>query len=433
MTLGQSRPALTFFFPYHEVSGVPMLFSRMAVHLAKSGVDVRVVDYPDGAMAQRVRDVAGVRLIPFHDGVPVEIGDDSVLVMQAILPATIRPELRVDRRTRVLFWVLHPANLVQTAVPLRYFRDLQLRSRGFHAAVNLAMRPFARRLRAFVETLAARRAIVFMDGENYRLTSERTGAAIPDPLFIPVPSDSPTINRGIERKGNGNDPLTFAWLGRLADFKIHILIHLLERLSELSRRRSLPIDFHIIGHGPDAGLIRPERLEHEHFRLRMTGRLTGEALDEHLARSVDVLAGMGTSALEGARLGVPTILLDISYRRVREGYIFRWLHETTDFTLGEVLTPRHFRPGNDSLERMVDEVIAARPSLSARAFDYYVRSHSLEAIAPRFLAAASSSEFRFGEIDPALRTRSAVRRAYEWLRSRRRRNQSRAGDGVRAC
>ena len=415
-----SRPAeVTFFFPYHEVSGVPMLFSRMAARLARSGMAVDVIDYPGGAMDRRLRDERGVRVLPFQDGAPLAVRGETVLVLQAILPATMRPELQVHPSTRIVFWALHPANLIQTAIPTPYFRDLQLRSRLFHKIViNLLMAPFAVRLRRFVEELNRRRAIFFMDGENYRVTRDWLGARLPDPIFIPVPSDAATVNRGTDRNRPAGAPLSFGWLGRLADFKMPILLHLLRRLSEHARSRGTSIEFHVIGDGPEAAAIGGAALEHPTFRIVMAGRITGGALDDYLSENLDVLAAMGTSALEGARLGIPTLLLDISYHSVDGDYIFRWLHDTRDFTLGEILQPRHFARGNDSLERVIDTVVQDRPALSRKAFDYYRRSHSIDEVAARFADAVRRSGFRFGDIDGALIRKGVVRRSYEWIRSR---------------
>lgn len=427
-------PALTFFFPYHEVSGVPMLFSRMAVHLAGKGIDVRVVDYPDGPMADRVRGTPGVRLVPFSDGVPLTICDDSILVMQSILPATIRPELRIVPTTRLLFWTLHPANLIQTVIPLRFFTDLQMRSRYFHGmAMKTVMRGFATRLRAFVTELVRHRAIVFMDGENHRLICERLHLEIEDPIFVPVPSDSATVNRAELSARQPDGSISFGWLGRLADFKIYILLHILERLSRLARHTRQLIRFHIVGDGRHSHLIRRDRLEHQYFSVEMVGVLKGRELDDYLVDHIDVLAAMGTSALEGARLGLPTILLDFSYAPVPSGYSFRWLHDTRDYTLGEVIGPRHLKAGNDSLYEIVKAIRDDRAALSRRAFDYYRSNHAIDVVADRFLEAVVNSRFTYGDIDPELLRKGGIRRVYEWTRKRLRERDHRLKAGEGAC
>src|SRR5205823_7718665 len=119
-----------------------------------------------------------------------------------------------------------------------------------------------------------------------------------------------------------------AWLGRLSDFKVHILLYTMQRLARWAEHSGVTVDMHVIGDGPDATLIRNSSVDHPRFRRTFTGSLTGRDLQRYLIERVDLLVAMGTSALEGARLGIPTILLDIAYGRVKEGYEYKWLFES---------------------------------------------------------------------------------------------------------
>ena len=68
----------------------------------------------------------------------------------------------------------------------------------------------------------------------------------------------------------------------------------------------------------------------------------GEIENFLLLNEIDILMAMGTSALEGARLGIPTILLDIAYNEVRDGYNYQWINERDGFTLGDVINQNHY-------------------------------------------------------------------------------------------
>ena len=46
---------------------------------------------------------------------------------------------------------------------------------------------------------------------------------------------------------------------------------------------------------------------------------------------------MGTSAIEGARLGIPTILLDYSYKSINGFYKYEFIYEKEGFSLGKKL------------------------------------------------------------------------------------------------
>lgn len=410
---------VTLFFPYHEVSGVPVLFARMAAYLAGCGTPVDVIDYADGYMARTLSGAPGVRVRRFLDGVPVTVAAETLLVMQSILPATIRTELSPDDRTRVLFWTLHPMNLVQSVMPFDAVRHLQMRYARFHGLCRATvLRGLTVRLRALVEAMHGRHSIAFMDGETLDITSERLGLALSDPRFLPVACPVPDRNlcEGRERRG----PFSLAWLGRLSDFKIHILLRTLASASAHAARTRQPILFHIIGDGPEAGQIADGRFEHEWFHIVRPGVLVGDALSEYFIARIDLLTAMGTSALEGARLGVPTVLLDFSYGAVPASYRFGWLHESDRYTLGRVIDHRTLEPDNDSMATIIEAVRRASAACSTQAYKYCRDRHALTAVGRRFDEMRASASFRWAEIDPALRRKGAIRTAYEQVRAWRR-------------
>ena len=418
-TASDAASGVTFFFPYHEVSGVPMLFARMAAYLAGAGTAVDVIDYADGYMARTLSGVSGVRLRPFREGTPIAVGPETLLVMQSILPATIRPELCPDGATRLLFWTLHPMNLVQSVMPFDAVRHLQTRYAGFHGFFRrTALRGLTARLRALVEAMHAGGAIAFMDGETLDLTSDRLAVSIARPLFLPVACPVPEGNRCEGRSRGG--PFAMAWLGRLSDFKIHILLRTLEQASAHAARTRKPIVFHVIGDGPEARRLEDQRLTHEWFSIVRPGVLVGKALDAYLIAHVDLLAAMGTSALEGAKIGLPTILLDFSYGPVPASYRFAWLYESDRYTLGRVVDHRMLEPGNDSLARLIDAARSAPAEVSARSYRYCRDHHALAAVGRRFAETAAQASFRWSEMDPSLRRKGMIRSAYERLRSWRR-------------
>jgi hypothetical protein len=202
-----------------------------------------------------------------------------------------------------------------------------------------------------------------------------------------------------------------AWLGRLDDFKVPMLRHTLDGLSRLARRGPA-MRFTIIGDGPLRHLVDDARFAHERFRIERTGTLPPQAVDRMLT-GADLLFAMGTSAIEGGKLGVPTVLVDIAYGQVPDGYVFRWLHQAADFNLGSMLNDRPLVPGNGSLEQIIAVVVRDRPAASAATYGYCRERHSLESVTSRFLAAASIAQYRYGEMNPSVRQKGWLRSAYE--------------------
>ena len=47
--------------------------------------------------------------------------------------------------------------------------------------------------------------------------------------------------------------------------------------------------------------------------------------------------GMGTAALEGAKLGIPTLIVDAAKQMFPSEYKYRWIFESQDLSLGRML------------------------------------------------------------------------------------------------
>jgi len=409
-------PKLTFFFPYHEISGVPVLFSRLAPYVARQyGADVELVDYPDGYAYGQLSADAAVRLVAFEDGRPVAIGGDRILVMQSMLPSTMWSELEPQSSTRMLLWTLHPLNFVQTLIPIPVVREWQSRYPWIsHLAGRTVLRSFARDLAGYVSAVHARGSLMFVDGPTYRATRTTLGIPLPSPKYVTVPCGVASQNPS--RPRSAHRPLRLAWVGRLADFKVPILRHTLAGLSALASSRSLDMEFTIVGEGPLGREIDDAAYVSDRFRIARVGVRYGSDLNAMLL-DVDALFAMGTSALEGAKLGVPTVLLDIAYGRVPDGYVFRWLFDSEEFSLGAVMSERPREPGNDSLARIVESLQHDWSALSARTHAYCLAHHALDRVARRFIEAARGAGFVYGDMNPALRQKGLVRRTYESLRS----------------
>jgi hypothetical protein len=411
--------SITFFFPYRQISGVPILFMRMARFLSEHhGIDTRVIDYPDGYMARTLRETGStVKVQPFYDDVPLTVPKNTLLVMQSILPYTIRPELRVDGDTRVVFWTLYHMNLVQTIIPLSWFQHIQARYILFHKFfMNTMMISLKWHLQELVRTMSDKRSLFFMDGSTVKFTSERLDVEISDPIYVPVPCDDVQKNlkkpRRIERLG----PVHVCWVGRFADFKTSILVYTIRKMSVFARKQGVKIIFHIIGEGPDERVIRGLSVEHDHFRLVHAGVKAGSVLNEYLLNHIDVLAAMGTSALEGAKLGIPTILLDASYGPVRDGYRFRWLFESSRYGLADIIDASHFKKGNNSLERIIDSLVTDYEGISNQTYEYCRENHSLSSVCKWFLTVTEEASFRYNDFKPGIFRKSLVRKAYEFAR-----------------
>ena len=412
---------ICFYFPYHEVSGVPVLFFRMANELAVLNklIHIYVIDYSDGAIARNLIINSNITLLPFTDGIPISPPVDAILVIQSILPYSIRPELKILPDTKLVFWSLHPDCFVPSLIPLPYLRNLQNKNFKLYSLLAKTLYPaLIRNLREFTEQAVAKKALWFMDQSNLDKTLKYLFTHISDVDFVPVPALGSKLIKA--NAFPGKEALNFTWVGRLCDFKSHILIYTIKKLSALAFGQKKNIRFSIIGEGPFKKEISDLNVDHEWFSLEMLGSLKPDAMDNYLLENTDVLTGMGTSALEGAKLGIPTILLDISYYPVKGDYKFRWLHESKNFDLAHDITQFDLKKGNLSLHNMLNDLHSNYQALSTKALEYFLQNHEMKIVLDKFILKVKETEMKFSDINPALLNKSLVRKTYDILRGLKR-------------
>lgn len=408
---------ICFYFPYKEVSGVPVLFFRMVNELASlnKSIYLYVIDYPEGAIARNLISARNINLLPFVDGVPISPPEDAVLIMQSILPYSMLPELKILPNTKLIFWNLHPDCLIPTLVPLPYFRSLQKKNFTLYSFFAKNLYPsLIRNLSEFTHLLVKKKALWFMDQSNLDKTLKYLFTNISDVDFVPVPAIGSKLIK--VNALPGKVVLNFTWVGRLCDFKSYILMYTIDKLSQLAFSQKKKIHFTVIGEGPFRSKINDLNVNHEWFILEMLGPLKPENLDNYLLENTDVLTAMGTSALEGAKLGIPTILLDMSYFPINGDYKFRWLHETKNFDLAHDVTQFDLKEGNQSLTDMLHNLHNNYQELSTKALDYFLKNHEMKIVLNKFISKVQESEMKFCDINPALLNKSLIRKTYDMLR-----------------
>lgn len=373
--------AFVFVFPYRGVGGVSVLFSRLATRLAAKGIPVAVVDYPDGAMPMGRPE--GVALIPYREQDDVLLPETGVIVFQAMTPWSLFPALRVPGRARLFFWNCHPFNLVPTMPGLR--APMQSNLTIGRALLRTLLRSYRDRMIRFTRFLLDSEALVFMDRPNVLNTERYLEMSISKPEFLPIFAGDPIAAPISGARNFRRDGLRLCWIGRIADFKIHILRRTLTDLDALQPKLSVPVSFAIVGSGPHERGLRAEAARWRNLRVEFRGDVPIHAVAPLLQDEVDILFAMGTSALEGASAGVPVVLLDVAYGPVAPGYRYSWLYERDGYTLGDVLAASKPAPANDSLfDRLVAFMLDPEKHRQ-RTLQYYAENHAPGAAVERFL------------------------------------------------
>jgi glycosyltransferase involved in cell wall biosynthesis len=409
---------LCFYFPYLEDSGVPVLFARMANTLAEKhpGIKVYVIDYINGSIARNIKSLENIILIPYTDDTVTSPPEDAILIMQSFVPYHWPESLAVSPKTRIFFWNLHPKNFIPSLLPITKLRDITFNNFSLYKFIGLFFPFLMRRLRSFVHLLLAHKALAFMDQPNFDMTKKYLFIKNFEPVFIPVPATPPLQTVIKDLKKVDKDHLNYCWVGRICDFKAHILLYTANKLAKAAYDSGSDITFHIIGDGPDKDYVLSNIIENEKFKIKYAGALPHSELDQYLLDHVDVVAAMGTSALEAAKLGIPTILLDFSYKPIDKDYVFRWLHQTVNYDLGHVISDADSNQNNESLKNMVVSLQKNYEIESEKSLKYFTEHHSIEKVSEKFFHQVNESDLEFDLINPSLLRKPAILEYYYKIR-----------------
>ena len=389
---------IIFCFPYRGVGGVSLLFLRMAEYIvSKVEVNVYCIDYEDGFISAHIKD-SRVSVLSYSDEVSLVVPEKSLIVFQLMTPWSIFPNLIIPVDCKVFFWGCHPYNLVPH-VPI--FDKLLKKNRLVHKWVlKTLFYPYWLKSKRFLDVLSKYDALAFMDSPN-RMNAEWLYMPLYQDGFLPIPA----LN-GDARIGHVLvEPLHLFWVGRIVDFKYHILSYTLNQVNEYAKLNNKKIEFTIVGDGDYLDQLKIDCAGYSYFEINFIDCMSTNDLEEFMSDNVDLVFAMGTSALESAKLAIPTVLLDVAYNSVRPGYQFTFLHRGDGATLGNLIDSDFFAVSHsddissmESLSDIFSVLESDYDSIANATRSYFYDNHSMEKVSKIFLERIYRSSLPFGEL-----------------------------------
>lgn len=362
---------LIFCFPYRGAGGVNMMFMRLASYMRQQGIPVALIDYPDGAMALN-RD-ADIDLIPYSDEGEVMVPAESTVVFQTMTPWSIFPSLQIAPETNLFFITTLPANFYPV---LPGFLRNKMYEGGTLAKFfwHTLLRNEYGIAKRFLDLIESKNAHALLDTDIVCNLKQSLGAALHHPKLLPLFSDDTHTNGFLERTHPNSDILTLGWVGRLADFKITILNRVVRDAYEYASSHRQKIDFVVVGSGEyEMQLVD---LASDYFTMTKIPYIAPSELSGFLLK-LDMLFAMGTTALDGAKLGVPTVRLDYSYSQIPKNYHYKFFHEIQGYSMGERIDSGCFRNGTHPFDDVMSALRDGRKELSQKGYDFYHAHHTI--------------------------------------------------------
>lgn len=393
---GMMKRKIVFACPGKQIGGASYLFARLAGYLIDhSLLDIAVVDYEDGFVRSYLRD-RSYEWIPFSDERVLEIEDTVDFVCPLSWIPRLGKTVYLASDARLLLWDVHPYNLIEQTALSGFYKSLSVNQARIALTVCESRR--RRSMARFVEMGLQNYGLAFMCQKNY-LYNKRMFDFRGSPLFLPIAVEAPSVCNP-SRSIVDRDTLNIAWLSRLDSDKLQPILQLLFDIGVYQKRRRLSqLVLHLIGDGNSISRIRRYAASLG-VEVVLPGRIEGNALTAYLT-NIDIGFGIGTSALEFAIRGIPTVLTKESDFRLSQrqgGAYYQWLFDAEGFDVSVDLT---FSQRSHTSFSIIIETIRSPESLAElgqRCYHYVLENHELSRVAHRLVELLSKCTFFYEDV-----------------------------------
>ena len=377
---------LVFFFPDKEVGGVGMLFVRLVKHLNFSKrANAFLIDYADGWSRKYLEP----REIIVYNKVGTILPNDSIVIFQHSTVYRLEQNL-VGKNIKCLFWCLHVNNSLLQIPLLTNIIRRRPNSFLFRLFVRLPM--VAESYIHWSNFLLKRSALVFMEKNQIEFMGKFDDEGFNEAQVLPI--FYPLTEKKLLPESKGENIL---WLGRLVDFKLPALLHLLDELESVRHSRIV----YIVGDGDQRSFLENHSRKLQ-TKVVFLGTKTPEEI-KHLVQSQTIGYGlaMGTSILELLNLGLRVVGCNVSYSKSRfAGYL-----SSNDFL--QTLGSYGDRINHTSFLKLINEDYTMHDDLVK-----YFGNFSLE----QLIFSACNSELDYNEIKSYPRGLAQIYKILNYLR-----------------
>lgn len=385
-----------FFYPTKSVGGAQYLFARMAEYLIdNTPYDIILIDYKDGFIRNKL---AGkdYRFIEYRDENIITIQEPLLLVLPLSFLSLIKKYFVLSKTTRLFFWDLHPYNLVEQMALSGFYK--QLSPMTAHRICTVVEHSRCKRLAHFVAKSSASHGLAFMAERNRYYNQQLLGFST-QVKYLPIPVE--TLNQGkrqgVIKKYETGSTIHVGWLSRLDSWKVSVLFRVFDDIKAYENEHGPGnIHIHVIGDGPEHDRVQAECVENN---ASMAGRLEGDSLTEYMLSNLHVGFAMGTSALEFAVRGIPTVLtpIGLSSANRQQDRIYRWLFDSHEFdvTSEEMKNPESLH----SFSQVIQSIQEATPEyLGEKCNTYTIENHDVDKVGALLVEYLSHCNLTYGDV-----------------------------------
>lgn len=289
----EQQPPLLLFYASRQIGGGEAYFINLGLEAIKAGRRCVVVDYVDGYVISRI---PGAEHVEYSEDSGADYSEECVAFIPVGAIAFLGEKLLLSPASRVLFVSIHHNHCVELGNWAWLLRRLKPTTVGWLWPIIEPLR--SRSVRTFFLEISSRKGLVYcapfqrdFDEAYLRRTINAQVVSIPV----------------MERVGGLSayhaDAKAVVWVSRLAKEKAEIVYELIREIKAGGLAQKLIV----IGDGPFLQDIRA-RAADSGVEIETPGVISASGLDAYLRQNAGICVGVGTSAVEMAMAGLPTLV-----------------------------------------------------------------------------------------------------------------------------
>lgn len=382
---------ITFFFLPNVTTpgGVQSLIINIAKALSQRNIKIKLIDTKNGIIYNELKsNNVDFEFLDYDNEKTRDLVDDNDIIVSFGQFQRDYYYFR-NKKIRYIYWSVFHNNLLT-----KFNFRVSINERRY-SNNNVISKYLTYRL---VNLLSKKHALNLMEEAHfdvYKMYNPKFENLNYSTILIPI-----DIYDKIDRDIISDDEINIAYIGRDSSWKILPFIHLIEDLILLNSNKK--INIYLFSDNCDAYLQYIKK-----FNIRLPNNLqiinynnyNAKQIKEILATNVDILFAMGTSLLEGASIGIPTVILDAFDKKINFKYKYRWLYDEAGYSLGMPIWIMPNKNG-DSLKSILDQIYQNKEfvELSNKSYLYAKNYHDINKIVEDFLVYVHQTELRLKDL-----------------------------------
>ena len=353
-------------------AGAEMFFINAATELSKHGFSVTLVDREDSIIPRHLVD-HGVpfSFVPFRKGrrIPLPGRYDYLLVTNTKIFHCCRLGLNWDCKVLVV------------EIDKDFWDDRHGNDSVFHRISNWSMRRWR-------QSMIDKAGLSVLEASACRLAADRGYRNVDRMALVPLMAPDIPEHSRIRRMPDGSGKWRFLGIARDTEYKIAPLAYFFPRIRALIPNSVFKFVTHNTEHA---------KAIFENFGVDFVECVPGmppEELNGYMDREADCVVAMGTTSINAATLGIPTLVGDATNEWPYPTDKFRWVHDSHE-NLGEYITSKAKPSYGITVAHAVEDLKSSYEGLSKAAIDFVAKRHSPDVFAESMMAALASSKVSF--------------------------------------